>query len=78
MPVRINGQTYYRTAEACRMAGISKNTFLRWIREGTFSDVELRDRRGWRLFSNDALDGLKAEVHKIHRNNIAQHQTISR
>lgn len=78
MPVRINGQIYYRTAEACRMAGISKNTFLRWIREGTFTDVELRDRRGWRLFSNDALDGLKAEVHKIHRNHIAQHQTIFR
>ena len=76
MPVRINEQTYYRTAEACRMAGISKNTFLRWIREGTFADVELRDRRGWRLFSNDDLDRLKAEVYKIHRNHIAQHQTI--
>jgi excisionase family DNA binding protein len=78
MPVRINGQTYYRTAEACRMAGISKNTFLRWVREGTFADVELRDRRGWRLFSNDALDILKAEVHKIHRNHMAQYQTILR
>lgn len=78
MPVRINGQIYYRTAEACRMAGISKNTFLRWIREGTFADVELRDRRGWRLFNNDALDRLKAEVHKIYRKHIAQHQTTLR
>jgi len=68
MPVRINGQTYYQTAEACRIAGISKNTFLRWVREGMFADVELRDRRGWRLFSNDDLDRLKAEVHKTYGN----------
>jgi len=76
MPVRINGQTYYQTAEACRMVGISKNTFLRWIREGMFADVELRDRRGWRLFSDDDLDRLRAEVCKIYRNHIAQSQAI--
>jgi len=58
------------------MAGISKNTFLRWVREGMFTDVELRDRRGWRLFSNDDLDRLKAEVHKVHKNQIAQKQAI--
>ncbi len=78
LPVRINGQTYCRTAEACRMAGISKNTFLRWIREGMFADVELRDRRGWRLFSNHDLDRLKAEVHKVHKNQITQNQAILR
>lgn len=78
LPVRINGQTYYRTAEACRMAGISKNTFLRWVREGMFADVELRDRRGWRLFTNDDLDRLKAEVHKVHKNQLAQKQVILR
>jgi excisionase family DNA binding protein len=76
MPVRINGQTYYQTAEACRIVGISKNTILRWIREGLFADVELRDRRGWRLFSNDDLDRLKAEVYKIYRNHIPQSQAI--
>ena len=76
MPVIINGQTYYQTAEACRMVGISKNTILRWIREGMFADVELRDRRGWRLFSDDDLDRLKAEVYKIYRNHISQSQAI--
>jgi len=76
MSVRINGQTYYQTAEACRIVGISKNTILRWIREGLFADVELRDRRGWRLFSNDDLDRLKAEVYKIYRNHIPQSQAI--
>jgi hypothetical protein len=72
LPVIINGQIYYRTAEACRMARISKNTFLRWVREGILADVELRDRRGWRLFSNDDLAKLKAEVHKVHKNHMAQ------
>ena len=76
MPIRINGQTYYQTAEACRIVGISKNTILRWIREGLFADVELRDRRGWRLFSDDDLDRLKAEVHKIYRNHIVQSQAL--
>jgi len=65
VPVRLNGETYYRTAEACRVAGTSKNTFLRWVKKGLFADVEHRDRRGWRLFTEDDLDRLKAEVNKV-------------
>jgi len=45
MPVVINDQTYYRTAEVCRMIGISRNTLFRWLKEGIFSDVEYRDWR---------------------------------
>ena len=67
MPIRINGETYYRTAEACRIAEISKNTFLRWAKAGKFPDVESRDRRGWRVFTEDELERLKAEVNKIQR-----------
>jgi len=62
MPLTINGQTYYRTAEVCRLAGISKNTFLRWVREGSFPDVEHRDGRGWRLFTEDDVDRLMERV----------------
>jgi len=63
MPVKFNDRvTYYRTAEACHIAGISKNTFLRWVREGTFADVQFRDRRGWRLFTKNELNRLRAEV----------------
>jgi predicted site-specific integrase-resolvase len=65
MPVRINGREFYRTAEACRMVGTSKNTFLRWVRDGIFTDVELRDRRGWRLFSDSDLSRLKTEVNRV-------------
>lgn len=65
MPIRLNGGTYYWTAEACRIAGTSKNTFFRWVKDGAFADVEHRDRRGWRLFTEDDLDRLKAEVNQI-------------
>ena len=67
MPIELNGQTYYRTAEVCRIVGISKNTLLRWVRDGSFVDVEHRDRRGWRLFSEDDLNRLKAEAHQVHK-----------
>jgi predicted site-specific integrase-resolvase len=51
MPVVIDNQTYYRTAEVWGMVGISRNTLFKWLKEGIFSDVEYRDWRGWRLFT---------------------------
>jgi predicted site-specific integrase-resolvase len=47
------------------MAGTSRNTLLRWIREGRFVDVKFRDRNGWRLFAEDDIERLKVEVNKI-------------
>jgi len=70
MPININGITYYRTAEACRAAGISKNTFLRWAKEGKFSDIQRKDRRGWRLFTENDMDRLKNEVNRIDNSQI--------
>jgi len=67
MPVTLNGQTYYRTAEACALAGTSRNTLLRWIREGSFADVTLRDRKGWRLFTESDIQRLREEVNKIQK-----------
>jgi len=69
MPVTVNGVTYYRTAEVCRIVGITKNTFFRWVREGLFADVENRDRRGWRLFTEDDVNRLKAEANRISKTN---------
>ncbi len=67
MPVELSNLTYYRPAEACRIAGISKNTLLRWIKEGSFPDARYRDRRGWRLFTEAEVYSLKAEANKIQR-----------
>ncbi len=38
--VTIGNKTYYLTTEACEMAGISRGTLFRWIREGIDEDIE--------------------------------------
>ena len=65
MPVIINDQTYYRTAEVCRMIGISRNTLFRWLKEGVFSDVEYRDWRGWRLFTAAQLETIRMKTNHV-------------
>jgi excisionase family DNA binding protein len=69
MPVTINGETYYRTAEACRIVGISKTTFFRWLKENILKEADSRDRRGWRLFTEEELNRFKAEANRIIKNN---------
>ena len=65
MPVVINNQTYYRTAEVCRIVGISRNTLFGWLKEGVPSDVEYRDWRGWRLFTAAQLEMLRTKTNHI-------------
>jgi excisionase family DNA binding protein len=65
MTISVDGKTYYRTAEACRLAGISRNTYFRWLREGLLPDVEIRDRRGWRLFTEEDLLRLRDEANRV-------------
>jgi len=64
MPKIINNKKYYHTSEACSIAGISKNTFLRWVSNNTFAEVQYRDGRGWRMFDENELARLKKEVAK--------------
>ena len=65
MPVRINGQSYYRTAEVCRRIGISRTTLFRWLKDGVFREAEHRDRRGWRLFTEEEMDRLQAGANQL-------------
>jgi len=65
MPVVISNQTYYRTAEVCRIVEISRNTLFKWLKEGVFSDVEYRDCRGWRLFTAAQLEILKTKTNHV-------------
>ena len=65
MSTTINGQTYYRTLEACQRAGISRATLLRWIRQGILQDVRYKDRNGWRLFTEDDINRIKCEATRI-------------
>ena len=65
MPVIVNGQTYYRTAEVCQMVGISRNTLFRWLKGGILGKTIRRDRRQWRLFTEDQIGRLKTEVNHV-------------
>jgi len=69
MPVTVNGQTYYRTAEVCRTVGVSRTTFFRWLKEGILKEAGHRDRRGWRLFTEDELNRFEAEANRIVESN---------
>ena len=65
MPVTINQQVYYRTAEVCRIVGISKNTLFRWLSAGDITEVEYRDYRGWRLFTQAQVDAIKKRTGQV-------------
>lgn len=72
MPVAIEGHNYYRTAEVCLAAGIAKSTLFRWMREGIIKEAKYRDRKGWRLFTEDEINKLMAEVNRIRRNHLIE------
>ena len=68
MSVAMNGKKYFRTAEVCRIVGISRSTLFRWLRGGIFPEAQNVDRRGWRLFTEDELEKLKAEANQVKPN----------
>ncbi len=64
MPVDIDGQTYYRTSEACARARVSRATLFRWLKAGILMKSR-RDRRGWRLFTEDDMKAILAESNRV-------------
>ncbi len=65
MSVLIDNKQFYRTKEACHKAGISKATYHRWIKQGVISDNIIKDRRGWRLFSEADIERIRMEAVKV-------------
>jgi predicted site-specific integrase-resolvase len=65
MPVEISGQVYYRTSEVCQKTGVSRATLFRWFKTCVIEDAEHRDRKEWRLFTEDDLKRIQAEASKI-------------
>ena len=64
MTAKNRSQIHYRTTEACKIAGISRSTLLRWFKNGTLKDITRRDRRGWRLFTQADIEKIRGEVDK--------------
>jgi len=72
MPVKLNGRTYYRTAEICQIVGIGRSTLFRWIRQNVVKEAQYRDRKGWRLFTEDDLRSLVVENSRIQKNHAGE------
>ena len=70
MPREINGQRYYETSEVCQKAGISRPTLFRWLKRGILRRLH-RDRRGWRLFTEDDLRKIQAEADKVEAEDVS-------
>ena len=64
MTITIGGQTYYGAAEICKNAGISRATLFRWLKAGVL-EKHYRDRRGWRIFTEDDLNKIRTEASRI-------------
>ena len=64
MPIEINGQLFYSTAETCQRVGISRATLFRWLRKGVLNKLR-KDRRGWRIFTEDDLSRIQTEITRI-------------
>ena len=65
MPVTINDKTFYRTSEVCQIARISRSTLLRWLKEEDLDIQDYRDRRSWRLFTQEDVNKLASEANRI-------------
>jgi predicted site-specific integrase-resolvase len=65
MPVSINDKKYFRTSEVCQIARISRSTLLRWLKEENLDIPDYRDRRSWRLFTEEDVNKLTTEANKI-------------
>ena len=64
MAIEINRKIYYKTSETCKNAGISRVTLFRWLKSGILTK-HYKDRRGWRLFTEEDLNIIRAEAKKI-------------
>jgi excisionase family DNA binding protein len=64
MPQNIDHHLFYSATETCVRTGISRATLQRWIKKGVLHKIR-RDRRGFRLFTEEDLSALKAETERI-------------
>ena len=64
MPMEVDGKLYYKTSEACKKTGISRATLFRWLKSGIL-EKHYKDRRGWRIFTEEDLTLIRSEATKI-------------
>jgi excisionase family DNA binding protein len=64
MPIKIDSQHFYSTTETCEKTGISRATLYRWLQKGLLTK-QRKDRRGWRLFTEEDMQKIQAETKRI-------------
>ena len=62
--------------EVALAAGISKNTLLRWLKQGKVPEP-FRDRNGWRVFQQEDVDRICAFANKTSPPDVYQRATRS-
>ena len=65
MSFTLEGEIVYRIGEALKLAGLSRSTYFRWVREGRIRDVEYRDRNRRRVFTQEELQRLRSEAQRL-------------
>ena len=64
MPREVNGKSYWLASEVCQEVAISKPTLYRWLKCGILTKLH-RDRKGWRMFTEEDLRKIRLEANKI-------------
>ena len=64
MPRKVNGKSYWSASEVCQEVAISRPTLYRWLKRGLLTKLH-RDRRGWRMFTEEDLRKIRLEANKI-------------
>jgi predicted site-specific integrase-resolvase len=64
MPREMNGKRYWSASEVCREVAISRPTLYRWLKRGILTKLH-RDRKGWRMFTEEDVKKIRLEANKI-------------
>ena len=55
MQLSLNGRTVYRIGVALKMAGVSRATFFRWVKNGRIKDARYKDRNRRRVLTEEEV-----------------------
>ena len=64
MTREMHGKSYWSASEVCQEIGISRPTLYRWLKRGILTTLH-RDRKGWRMFTEEDLRKIQLEANKI-------------
>ncbi len=62
----LGGNKFYFIQEVADIAGVSRQTMHRWLKEGRI-DEPARDRNGWRIFDESEVRAIKKAAERVSR-----------